>query len=613
MTGHGGWPMTVFLTPDGEPFSRGTYFPPVPRHGMPSFRQVLAAIARRVERRGATRSTGVGARDRPPRLPGAAAVRRRAAPPAAEDSTPRWRTLRARVRPRRTAASAARRSSRRRWCWSSCCATTRARATSDALADGRARRCEAMARGGIYDQLGGGFARYSRRRALGGAALREDALRQRAAAARLPALVARDRRRRWPRRVARETADCLLARPAHARGRLRLRARRRHATGVEGATYVWTPDAARRGPRRGRRRAGPRRCSRSPRAAPSSTARSTLQLPARPATTRRGWAQRAQPAARPRATRRPQPARDDKVVAAWNGLAIAALAEAGALLGEPTLGRRGGRGGRPARAAAPRRARPAAARARATGSAGRPAGVLEDYGDVAEGFLALYAVTGDARWLAVAGQLLDVVLDHFADGDGGPVRHRRRRARPLRPPAARPDRRRDAIRAVGGGRRPADVRRATPGRPATGRRPSARSGPPRCSRARHRASPAGGSRSPRRWLDGPREVAVVGLGRRPGRATGCTASPCRDRRRVRSSSLGDPADSAAATRTAAARTGRSSTGARRRTSAATSSASAPHRGRRPGAAPSAARTVRSSRRAWPSAGGERRRRNGVIV
>src|SRR6266581_315774 len=45
LTGHGGWPMTVFLTPDGEPFYGGTYFPPEPRHGMPGFRQLLEAIA----------------------------------------------------------------------------------------------------------------------------------------------------------------------------------------------------------------------------------------------------------------------------------------------------------------------------------------------------------------------------------------------------------------------------------------------------------------------------------------------------------------------------------------------------------------------------------------
>ena len=45
LTGQGGWPMTVFLTPEGEPFYGGTYFPPEPRHGLPSFRQVLVATA----------------------------------------------------------------------------------------------------------------------------------------------------------------------------------------------------------------------------------------------------------------------------------------------------------------------------------------------------------------------------------------------------------------------------------------------------------------------------------------------------------------------------------------------------------------------------------------
>src|ERR687890_1856549 len=45
MTGHGGWPMTVFLTPEGEPFYAGTHFPPDDRHGVPSFRRVLSAVA----------------------------------------------------------------------------------------------------------------------------------------------------------------------------------------------------------------------------------------------------------------------------------------------------------------------------------------------------------------------------------------------------------------------------------------------------------------------------------------------------------------------------------------------------------------------------------------
>ncbi len=114
---------------------------------------------------------------------------------------------------------------------------------------------------------------------------------------------------------------------------------------------------------------------------------------------------------------RPQPARDDKVVAAWNGLAIAALAEAGALLGQPgwvvaaetaaelllDIHLVGGRLRRSSR----------------NGFAGAPAGVLEDYADVAEGLLALHQVTAGGRWLAAAADLLDTVLARFADGRGG--------------------------------------------------------------------------------------------------------------------------------------------------------------------------------------------------
>jgi uncharacterized protein YyaL (SSP411 family) len=116
-------------------------------------------------------------------------------------------------------------------------------------------------------------------------------------------------------------------------------------------------------------------------------------------------------------SRRVRPARDDKVVAAWNGLAVASLAEAGALLGEQRyvdgavaaadllvdVHLRDGRLLRVSR----------------DGVAGRHAGVLEDYGCVAGGFLALLSATGDARWLEHAGVLLDEALRSFPAEDGG--------------------------------------------------------------------------------------------------------------------------------------------------------------------------------------------------
>jgi uncharacterized protein YyaL (SSP411 family) len=115
--------------------------------------------------------------------------------------------------------------------------------------------------------------------------------------------------------------------------------------------------------------------------------------------------------------RRIPPGRDDKVVAAWNGLAIAALAECGALFDRPDLVD-----------AAVACANLLASvhvvdgrirRVSRDGVAGRPVGVLEDYGDVAEGLLTLHQVTGEQRWLDLAGTLLDTALARFRAPDGG--------------------------------------------------------------------------------------------------------------------------------------------------------------------------------------------------
>lgn len=114
---------------------------------------------------------------------------------------------------------------------------------------------------------------------------------------------------------------------------------------------------------------------------------------------------------------RPQPARDDKVVASWNGLAVTALAEHAVLTGNDA-----------SREAAIRIADVLATRhvvdgrlrrVSRDGVVGEPAGVLEDYGCVAEGFLAVHQLTADGRWLDAARQLLDVALARFATGQGG--------------------------------------------------------------------------------------------------------------------------------------------------------------------------------------------------
>ena len=189
--------------------------------------------------------------------------------------------------------------------------------------------------------------------------------------------------------------------------------------GVEGATYVWTPQELRAvlGEDDGRWAADLLGVT------PSGTfehGTSTLRL------TRDPWADAGEAQRwrgvrdRLRAVRagRPQPARDDKVVAAWNGLAVAALAETGALCERPDLV-----------AAAERCADLLLSvhlqddgrlrRVSRDGIAGAPAAVLEDHADLAEGLLALHAVTGERAWADVAAGLLDIVLTDFADGEGG--------------------------------------------------------------------------------------------------------------------------------------------------------------------------------------------------
>ena len=184
--------------------------------------------------------------------------------------------------------------------------------------------------------------------------------------------------------------------------------------GVEGATYVWTPqqlvDVL--GPEDGAWAA----------TTYEVTARgtfehgaSTLQLRADPDdATRLERIRRALAAAR---AERPQPARDDKIVAAWNGLTITALAEAGAALDRPEWVDAAARA---ADLLVSRHLQPdGLRRISRDGQVGSADGVLEDFACVAEAFLTLYAVTGDGTWFDLAGSLLTEVLTRFRDHAAG--------------------------------------------------------------------------------------------------------------------------------------------------------------------------------------------------
>jgi uncharacterized protein YyaL (SSP411 family) len=419
MTGQGGWPMTCFLTPAGEPFHCGTYYPPAPRHGMPAFRQVLAAVTKAWTDDGEQLRSAAGE------------IAARLAEAAAAVPTP------AAVEPAVLAAAVAgldfdearggfggapkfppsmvlefllRHYERT------------GSAEASRLVEGT---CEAMARGGIHDQLAGGFARYS---VDAGWVVPhfEKMLYDNALLLRVYAHLARRTGSALATRVATETAEFLLADLRTPEGGF-ASALDADTEGVEGLTYVWTPaqlaevltpadavwaaqllEVTEAGTFEGRGSAA------DGVGGTGEYGSSTLQLLRDPDDPER-WARVRTVLAAARGIR-PQPARDDKVVTAWNGLAVQALAEAGAALGRPDwvtaagetadlllrLHRVDGRLRRSSRG----------------GVVGVAAGVLDDHASLADGLLALHQATGDPARLAAATEVLDLAVAHFG-GPGG--------------------------------------------------------------------------------------------------------------------------------------------------------------------------------------------------
>ncbi|MDP9418476.1 MAG: thioredoxin domain-containing protein, partial [Actinomycetota bacterium] len=408
MTGHGGWPMTVFCTPTGEPFICGTYFPPAPRHGMPSFRQVLVSVAQAwidrrddVLRAGADIARQLGEQRALPageQPPSPAELDAAAALLAGEyDERHGGFGGAPKFPPSMVLEFLLRHSAR----------------TRDAISLQLVEHTgEAMARGGMYDQLGGGFARYSVDDTWTVPHF-EKMLYDNALLLRVYLHWWRATGSALAERVGRETARFLLDELRSPQGGF-TSSLDADSEGEEGRFYVWTPEqlVAVLGERDGRW-AGDLLGVTA--AGTFEHGTSVLQLRSDPDDPKR-WADVRAQLYGARADR-VRPGRDDKVIAAWNGLAIAALAEAGALLDDPEL------------VAAARTAAELLVsvhldgdrlvRTSRDGVAGRSPGVLEDYGDVAEGFLALYAVTGEEGWLSRAGDLLRVVLTRFARDGGG--------------------------------------------------------------------------------------------------------------------------------------------------------------------------------------------------
>ena len=424
MTGGGGWPMSVFLTPDGRPFYGGTYFPDEPRHGMASFRQVLEGVERAWrEQRAEVEAAGgrlvqnlveqgrldAGTDDPTPAVLEAAA----AAIEAAFDTTnggwgrapkfPQPMTIEFLLR--------------------------RHVATGDARPLAVARRSlDAMADGGLRDQLGGGFHRYSTD-AFWLVPHFEQMLYDNAQLARVYlhawALTGDARYRA----VATGTLDYMLRELTTDDGAFAA-SQDADTDGIEGLTFTWrAPEirdvlgdeaalfAAAYGVTDDGNWEGVTILSR---VVADEALAGRFGIPAPEVAARLADARALLLARR---GDRPQPARDDKALAAWNGLAIAAFADAAVAFAAED-------------AAAAVRYRAAADRAASAilsgllapdGSLSRSwkdgrsvgQGVLEDYTHLADGLLALYEATFDERWFETARALMDRVLTHFADPAGG--------------------------------------------------------------------------------------------------------------------------------------------------------------------------------------------------
>ena len=401
LTGQGGWPMTCFLTPDGRPFFCGTYYP------KPNFLQLLAAVTetwrtRRGEVEEASDRIAGELRSMASGLPGGGPP----VQPALCDHA---------------VAAALQDEDVERGGFGGAPKFPPSALLGSAAAQPRTHRRHPAAGGGGADLHRDGPRRHlrpagrrlrplQRRRLLGGAALREDALRQRAAAAGVRALGPSHCQTRWRARWPTETARFMI--DELGAGGMFTSSLDADADGREGLTYVWTPAQLREvlGDDDGRWAA---ELFDVTEAGTFEHGSSVLQLPADPDDPERF--ERVRTALLAARLTRPQPGRDDKVVTAWNGLAITALAEASVALGQPEF-----------LDAATQCARSIVdlhvvdgrlRRASLGGRVGDSAAILEDHATLATGLLTLYQLTGDASWLDAATGLLDVALDHFADPD----------------------------------------------------------------------------------------------------------------------------------------------------------------------------------------------------
>jgi uncharacterized protein YyaL (SSP411 family) len=372
LTGSGGWPMTVFLTPEGEPFFGGTYFPPEPRHGLPAFTQVLLAVAEAWDtRRDEVRSSSANLAEH---IRSGSLLAPSSDPLTSEALDAAEANLRAvfdatwggfgrapKFPPAPVLEFLLRRGEKE---------MTR-------------RTLDAMAAGGFHDVVGGGFHRYSvDARWL--VPHFEKMLYDNALLASVYLHAAKRFDDDRYRAIAERTLDYLERELTLDSGGL-ASAQDADTEGVEGLTFTWAPGEG-----------APEELFQ-----PFEHNRFVLRGELDDEQRARLLAIRIE---------RPQPLRDDKAIASWNGLALAAFAQAGRVetavrIAEFVLGPLSTSDGR-------------LHRTWRNGIA-RGTGYLEDYADVAYGLMELHTATGEPRFLLEAHRLARVALTLFADDERG--------------------------------------------------------------------------------------------------------------------------------------------------------------------------------------------------
>jgi uncharacterized protein len=379
MTGHGGWPMTVFVTPEGEPFYGGTYFPPEPRHGLPSFRQVLVAVANAYRER----------REDIARQAQELVEHIRSAGEVGPSGEPLTESLLS------AAQAGLRHGFDAEWGgWGTAPKFPNAPTLEFLLRRGERdmveRTLDGMAAGGMYDLVGGGFHRYAVD-AFWAVPHFEKMLYDNAQL--VPAylhgwlLLGKERYRE----VAEETLAYMLRELRLPSGGF-ASAQDADTDGVEGLTFTWTPEEG----------------IPEENLYPFEHGRFVVRGELDPELKARLFAERE---------KRPKPLLDDKAIASWNGLALAALAEAARRLERDDLldaarelaefllgplSRPDGRLYRTWR-----------------GGEAKGTGYLDDYATVANGLYELHVASGELRWLEEARRLATLALELFADEERG--------------------------------------------------------------------------------------------------------------------------------------------------------------------------------------------------